>query len=131
MALKGTSTWLRYLVNTWTLVLFTAIVVDFVQKNALEGILGPIAAIYVGVLVIYSAEKEFERWTDYYEGRHPGEIYVICWTILIAFLVAISFFVNKEYKVPSEIVSTYIAVISIMAFTQKSKTFFRKKRVVR
>ncbi len=125
--LKETSTWLRYIVNTWTLILFGAIVLDFFKHNALEFTLGPIAAIYVGSLVVYSAEKEFERWAEYYAGIHPGEIYVVCWTILIAVLILISFFLDIEYKVPSEIVSTYIAVISIMAFTRKSKSFFTKR----
>ncbi len=125
--LKVTSAWLRHITNLWTFVLFVAIVVDYVKQNEWEFALGPIAAIYVGVLVVYSAEKEFERWAEYYDGRHPGEIYVFCWTVLISLLIISSFFINTHYKIPSEIVSTYIAVIGIMAFTRKSKSFFSKK----
>ena len=128
MTHKVTSTWLRYLVNIWTLVLFISIIFDFFEVNLFEHALGPIAAIYVGALVIYSAEKEFERWTEYYDGRHPGEIYVVCWTILMILLILASFFINHEYKIPSEIVSTYIAVIGVMAFTSKSKAFFFQRR---
>lgn len=123
-----TSAWLRYLVNTWTLILFIIIIFDFVEHNLYEYLIGPAAAVYVGALVIYSAEKEFERWSDYYEGRHPGEIYVFCWTILIIILILLPLFIKTDYKLPSEVVATYIAVISILAFTNKSKTLFRRKK---
>jgi hypothetical protein len=127
MVKRGTSTWLRYIVNLWTLILFVLVVLDFLDPGAYAHDLGPVAAVYVGALVIYSAEKEFERWAEYYDGRHPGEIYVFCWTLLIALLVLASLFFNTEYTLPPEIISTYIAVISIMAFTRKSKSFFEKK----
>ena len=123
-----TSTWLRYLVNFWTLVSFAIVITDFFKTNSLEIVLGPTLTVYIGVLVIYSAEKEFERWAEYYEGRHPGELYVIGWTILIALLLLASFFWGKIYHLPAEVVSTYIGVISIMAFTRKSKSFFNYKK---
>ena len=128
MAKNPTSAWLRYLVNLWTIISFGVIVVDFLGDNSFEIVLGPTLAIYVGILVIYSAEKEFERWAEYYEGRHPGEIYVFCWTLLLILLVVSSFFIRTNYKLPSEVVSTYIGVISIMAFTRKSKSFFKRRR---
>ncbi|MCR4274870.1 MAG: hypothetical protein NUW02_02365 [Candidatus Campbellbacteria bacterium] len=70
----------RYLVNMWTVFLFVIIIWDFVTNNGLGNIIGAVAAIYTGALVIYSAEKEFERWSDNHAGRHPGELYVIAWT---------------------------------------------------
>ena len=123
-----TSTWLRYLVNFWTLVSFAVVITDFFKGNSLEIVLGPTLTVYIGVLVIYSAEKEFERWAEFYEGRHPGEFYVIGWTMLITLLLLASFFWEKSYHLPSEIISTYIGVISIMAFTRKSKSFFNYKK---
>ena len=125
---KDTSTWLRYLVNIWTLVFFAVILYNFANSNGFEEILGPVAAIYVGGLVIYSAEKEFERWADYYEGRHPGEIYVVAWTILMVTLITSEFIFKFGTKIPSEVVSSYIAVLSIMAITKKSKSLFISKR---
>ncbi len=98
------------------------------DKGISESALGPISAVYVGALVVYSAEKEFERWAEYYNGRHPGEVYVIAWTVLMVFLSIASVTFYKEYKIPSEIISSYIAVLSILAITKKSKSFYREKK---
>jgi hypothetical protein len=125
---KDTSAWLRYIVNIWTLFTFAAIIYNFAMRDAFEAALGPVTAIYVGALIIYSAEKEFERWAEYYDGRHPGEIYVIAWTALLLALTIASFSIYKEYLIPSEVISAYIAVLSILAITKKSKSFFVKKR---
>ncbi len=125
---KDTSTWLRYIVNIWTFVLFAGVILNMLDIGISESALGPIAALYVGALVVYSAEKEFERWAEYYHGRHPGEIYVILWTILMFSLSLVSFTIHKEYKIPSEIISSYIAVLSILAITKKSKSFYREKK---
>lgn len=120
----------RYLVNAWTIFLFTLIIWDFVTNNGLSNIIGAVAAIYTGALVIYSAEKEFERWSDKHSGRHPGELYVIVWTILMVLLFSAEAILQKPYTVPHEIIATYIAVISILAITKKSKGYyFRKKGV--
>ena len=125
---KDTSTWLRYIVNIWTLVLFAGIGLNFFYDDMLERALGPICAIYIGVLVIYSAEKEFERWSDYYQGRHPGEIYVVAWTFILVLLSLAGLLFHHEYKVPSEVLATYIAVLSILAITKKSKSFYRENK---
>lgn len=125
---KSASAWLRYICNIWTIISLGIVVADFLRLNSLEPILGPTLAIYIGVLVVYSAEKEFERWTEYYEGRHPGELYIIAWTVLIAILLAAALFVERDYHLPEEVVATYIGVISIMAFTNKSKAFFNRRR---
>lgn len=128
MSKKSTSVWLRYLTNLWTLIAFFVIAIDFFTHNGHQSAIGPVLAVYIGTLVVYSAEKEFERWAEYYEGRHPGDIYVICWTILLVFLVLASFIIEPDYKIPPEIISTYIGVISIMAFTRKSKSFFKGRK---
>jgi hypothetical protein len=125
---KSASTWLRYICNLWTIVSLGIVVADFLKSNSLESVLGPTLAIYIGVLVVYSAQKEFERWAEYYKGRHPGELYVIAWTVLIAVLLVASLFVERDYHLPEEVVATYIGVISIMAFTNKSKSFFNRRR---
>lgn len=125
---KSTSAWLRYICNIWTIISLGIVVADFLGSNSLEAILGPTLAIYIGVLVVYSAEKEFERWTEYYEGRHPGELYIIAWTALIAILLAAALFVERDYHLPEEVVATYIGMISIMAFTNKSKSFFNRRK---
>jgi len=89
--------------------------------------MGPVLAAYVGVLTIYAGTKEFDRWNDYHDGRHPGEIYVVFWTMLIAVLVFLGMYKGHSYKISSEIVATYIAVLGIFALTQKSKELFKHK----
>ncbi len=115
---------LRYVLNFWTIILFVFIVYDFLEVNALEHILGPLSAIYAGLLAIYSAEKEFERWHFIHLRRHPGEVYVIMWTVLIVGLFIGEFVYKPGYTLEPEIISTYIVVLGILAITKKSKSVF-------
>lgn len=90
--------------------------------------MGPILATYVGLLSIYAGTKEFDRWHDYHDGKHPGEWYVIIWTILVVILMALNIFANHNYRLPSEVIAAYIAVLGIFALTQKSKEFFQRRQ---
>jgi len=111
----------RHLSNFWATVLYVVIVADFYYKNSLTEFIGPISAIYVAVLAIYSAQKEFERWHDFNVGRHPGELYVVVWTILVFSFFILELFYKGIYKLPSEVVTTYIVVIGVLAITKRSK----------
>ena len=115
----------RYLVNFWSVVLYFTIVADFLMHNGLSEFLGPISAIYIAVLAIYSVQKEFERWHDYNIGRHPGEVYVFFWTVLIIILLILEVIYSGHYKLPSEIVTTYIVVVGVLAITKRSKKNYR------
>lgn len=115
----------RYLVNFWALVLYVAIIADFFQRNGLSEFLGPISAIYIAALAIYSAQKEFERWHDYNIGRHPGEVYVFIWTLLIILLLVLEIIYHGSYKLPNEVFTTYIVVIGVLAITKRSKKNYR------
>lgn len=116
----------RYLTNFWTLVLYVVVVWDFLTANALTEFLGPVCAIYIAVLAVFSAEKEFERWHDYNIGRHPGEMYVFFWTLMIVVLLVLEFSHYRDYILPSEVFSTYIVVLGVLAVTRKSKTHYRR-----
>ena len=118
----------RYLLNFWTVVLYIVIIYDFYTKNGLSEFLGPLSSIYIALLAVYTAEKEFERWHDYHKGRHPGERYVIIWTLLILAMLILEFTYHNGYKLPSEVFSTYIVVLGILAITQKSKANYSRKR---
>jgi hypothetical protein len=117
----------RWLVNVWTFVLFFFILADFFNNGGLDNILGPVAAIYVASLAIYSAEKEFERWQLYSVGRHPGEVYVFIWTMLVIGMFVYTLVTKSSYKMSQEIFSTYIVVLGILAITRKSKNLFKER----
>lgn len=117
--------------NLWTLVLFSAIIYDYSTSNGLHDLLIPIAAIYTGVLAIYSTEKEFMRWRHLHTTKHPGEIYVIIWTVLIFSILIAGWLTRKycgcslqEYHFPAEVVSAYIVVMGILAITKQSKSLY-------
>lgn len=118
----------RYLINFWSLFFFLAIIADLYQGNALVHPLNIVAAIYVSVLAIYVGDKEFERWYDKHAGKHPGEIFVIAWSIIIFLLLISSFLFNGYYQVPNSVISSYIAVLTILVVTNKSKQMYRIRR---
>lgn len=117
----------RWMTNFWTFVSFMLIFENFRLPGSLSHLLGPVLAIYVAILAIFSAEKEFERWHWYNKSRHLGEIYVVLWTITIFSLFALSYFYNSSYRIESEIFSTYIVVLGILAITRKSKQIFMEQ----
>lgn len=118
--------------NFWSVVIFVLLVLDYLKENAIDYIIGPLAAIYIGLLAIYVGDKEFRRW-HYMDnkGRHPGELFVIIWTVLIFFIVFSDFFFSKHFILPEGITSAYIGVLSVMVITQESKNLYKKKKVHR
>ena len=120
----------RKITNFWCLIFFVAIVYDFLNNNYLSNneILLAIAAIYCATLAIYSAEKEFRRWHHMHESIHPGEIYAIVWTILVIGIVVSSIIFRLPYHMPPEVSASYIAVISILALTRESKSYYKSKK---
>lgn len=113
--------------NLWCLMAYFVILYDFFYEHALGGILPSVLVIYVAILVIYVGLKEFERWYEIQSGRHPGELFVIGWTIVMLVLVIGKIFLHKQTPIPEEAISTYIAVLSIMAISQKSKRLKEEK----
>ena len=121
---KYSSTLWRWMTNFWTVVAFALIFQNFRLSGGLSHLLGPVLAIYVAILAIFSAEKEFERWHWYNKSRHLGEIYVVLWTIAIISLLFFSYLYGNVYRIETEIFSTYIVVLGILAITRKSKQIF-------
>lgn len=118
---------LRWSTQLWTVILFSMIILDFLHNNAFLGIVEPLAVLYIATLALYSAEKEFERWYEFNIGRHPGEAYVVLWTILLSGIIVAEVFTHKHYHLPSEVVATYIGVLGILAITRKSKELYIEK----
>lgn len=118
----------RKLINAWTFIFFIMVIIDFLYGNALEDTLNTISSIYIGVLAIYVSNKEFERWYDRHEESHPGEVFVVVWTALVTGLLVIDLIYGKFYKIPSAVISSYIAVLTILVITNKSKALYTLKK---
>ena len=118
----------RIITNFWTYVFIGFLVVDFVSGNHFEFLIAPFSVIYIGILGLYVGTKEFDRWYDFHESRHPGEFFVIAWTVVIFGLLITSLFLKNEYKVSSEAIAVYIMVLSVFALTQKSKKMHQRKK---
>ena len=118
----------RYTTNIWCLISYAAIIYDFIYDHALGDILPSILVVYVALLTIFVGVKEFERWFETHNSRHPGEWFVIGWTIIVIGIFAAKIILHSKYQIPGEVLSTYIAVVSIMAITQKSKKMKSKRR---
>ncbi len=123
---SGLKFW-RNMTAFWTVVLFFVIIWDFINNGSHADLLSVICAIYAVVLSVFSADKEFERWNDYHEERHPGEIYVIIWTVLVFGILFLDFAFEKTYRIPSEVIATYVVVLGILAVTRKSKSIYKIK----
>jgi hypothetical protein len=119
----------RLAVDFWTGVFFAAIIYDFFRENFIADsqIMIAIATIYVAILAFYSAEKEFRRWHHMHTSMHPGEAYVLIWTVFIVLLISAQAFLHLDYHMPPEVSASYIAVVSILALTRESKNWYKKK----
>ncbi len=125
---KNEKIW-RVLTNIWTVVFMVFLIADFFAKNKYEYLTAPFSVIYIAILGLYVGTKEFDRWYEMHDGRHPGEIFVIAWTIVIMSLLGLSVFLNRGgYSVSSEAIAYYIMLLSVFALTQKSKTLHDQKR---
>ncbi|HUX36002.1 MAG TPA: hypothetical protein VMV71_03150 [Candidatus Paceibacterota bacterium] len=112
----------RILANFWTIFLGIFLIVDFFSFNKLDYLTATFSVIYTAVLSLYVGTKEFERWCDVYkERRHPGEVFIIMWTILIAFLLSAKVILGSQYSVSPEAVADYLIVLSLFALTRRSK----------
>jgi hypothetical protein len=105
------------------------VAVDFFSFHRYETLTTPLAAIYAGILTLYAGTKEFDRWYDIHDERHPGEFFVFGWTALIFVLFVVMLVSSEPYAIPPEVIASYIMVLSIFALTQKSKQLHRRRAV--
>jgi len=120
----------RYLINFWSFLFFIFIICDFLTNNSCLEILSALSTVYISVLAIYVSNKEFERWYDRHQGQHPGEVFVIAWSILIFVLLVLDFVFAKSYTMPSSVLSAYIAVLTILVITAKSKEMYQSRKQI-
>jgi len=120
---------LRIFINLWTFLVLPFVVLNFVLEDRLSYLAVPTAVLYTGLLALYVGTKEFDRWYKTHRGRHPGEWFVILWTAVMAALFVASVFLGPAHTIHSELVAVYVAVLSLYAFTHKSKEFHRARQV--
>jgi len=130
LAFKDEKIW-RILTNFWTFIFIAFLVMDFFSGNVFDYIIAPASVIYIGILGLYVGTKEFDRWYDLHESLHPGEIFVIAWTVVIFGLIILSALMNGGHKLSSEAVADYIMVLSVFALTQKSKKMHQRKKSIK
>src|SRR5690349_13828724 len=119
----------RGLTNFWTAVLLFFIVTNFFTHDMYSYLVTPLAALYTGTLALYVGTKEFERWYEKHESKHPGEWFVIAWSAVMFLVISLSFVLGPDYHIPSEtIVAVYIGVLTLFAFTQKSKSLHKRRK---
>ncbi len=118
----------RIISTIWTIAFMIFLTANFFAMDKYDGLNAPLSAVYAGILTLYVTTKEFDRWYDFHDGRHPGEIFVIGWTILMFALSTIAFFSVKQYHIAPEVTANYILVLSIFALTQKSKQLHHRHR---
>ncbi|MCX6788872.1 MAG: hypothetical protein WCO21_03035 [bacterium] len=122
--MKDEKIW-RILSNIWTVFFLAFLIYDFFVLDRFAYLVAPFSVIYVSILSLYAATKEFDRWYSIHDGRHPGEKFVILWTFVIFFLMFASFLSDGKYKLSPEAVASYIMNLSIFALTQKSKAMYK------
>lgn len=107
------------------------IVMNFFSMDFYSDLIAPLSALYAGILTIYVGTKEFDRWYDLHDGRHPGELFVIFWTALISSLFVVSFISGTHYHLASDIIADYILVLTVFALTQKSKKLHHHRKNIK
>lgn len=117
----------RHLINAWSILFFLVVIVDFLTNNACRDVINVLATLYIAILAIYVSDKEFERWYHRHRSQHPGEFFVIAWTVLIFGLVVSNLIFHEPYEIPGSVISSYIAVLTILAITRKSKELYINK----
>ncbi|MCX8016184.1 MAG: hypothetical protein N2692_02725 [Patescibacteria group bacterium] len=123
----NTSTFWRYLVYFWNIVFYIIVIADILYSNKYQKALEIAGVIFMAMLSIYAGTKEFERWFSVYKARHPGEVFVVSWTILIVLLIILPYILDNNYKLPDIIVYCYISVLTIFALTRRSRSLYQKK----
>lgn len=118
----------KHVVNFWSLVAFIVFILHFFSRGVFEAANSMISILYPAVLTIYTGQKEFSRWkSKAYHSHFFGEFFVVLWTAIFMAFVIISTVTSGTYRVSLEMVTTYVAVLSIYAVTLKSKEMRARK----
>jgi len=118
----------RVLAVIWGTLYLVLITLDFFFANKYEYVLGSFGTLYIAVLSIFVGSKEFDRWHDAHPGKRHGEFFVIIFSIVLIIFFISSLFLGSEYKVGTDVIATYIAILSVYVLSQKSKELYGEHR---
>lgn len=119
----------RYLANIWLVATVFIIVVDFWSGGKYTYLISPLSILYITLLSVYITSKEFKRWGNRYQGRHPGEIAIVIWTVLIFILIVSNVYLGSSYRISQDTISTYLVVVALFIVSRGSKMiYFRRQR---
>lgn len=118
----------KWLANLWAILTILLYLVDFFSGNKYNASAGATSVIYISLLGLYAGSKEFDRWTSTHRSISFGEIFIVLWTALMVMMAVLAPFSQGKLTVPSEAITTYIAVLGVFAITQKSKNLNTKRR---
>jgi uncharacterized membrane protein len=118
----------RALANFWTAVFMVFLFLNAFGHGAYDFLVVPFAFLYIGILSVFVGTKEFDRWYDRHQSRHPGEVFIAIWTAVVFVLFTMSYLKVTPYSLAHEVVAVYIAVLSIFAVTQRSKLLHEEAR---
>ncbi len=118
----------KWLANLWAVLTLILYLIDFFSGNKYNASAGATSVIYISLLGLYAGSKEFDRWTSSHPSVSYGETFIILWTVTMILMALWAPFSQGRLSVPSEAVTTYIAVLGVYAITQKSKNLNIKNR---
>jgi peptidoglycan/LPS O-acetylase OafA/YrhL len=117
----------RLLAVVWGTLYLFVITMDFFLKDEYGYIIGPFSVLYIAVLSIFVGSKEFDRWHERHPGKKHGEIFVVAFSVLLVIFFILSIFLGPEHKVGSDVIATYVAILSVYVISQKSKELYGEK----
>ncbi len=120
---RETKIW-RTLTNFWTAIYLLFLFLEFFSADRYSFLVVPLSFLYIGILSVYVGTKEFDRWYHLHKSQHPGELFVVLWTVAIFVLFSLSAYFSHQFELAHETVAVYIAVLSIFAVTQRSKMLY-------
>ena len=117
----------RLLTHFWGILTAIFFLIHFLQIINLSQTIKTLAVIYIGILSLFTATKEFNRWQDKtFLSNHRGELFIFIWTILIIFFIVLSAFNPAAYQISGEFTATYLSILGIFAISRKSRSLKRK-----
>ena len=114
------------LTHFMTIVYFGGFFIEFFSRGAIKPI-SQMSIIYTSLLTAYAGEKELRRWNGLIEQDAKGGKgeYIVClWFLFYTFCWFFSTF-KPAYKIPIELPTACISVLSILFGSKASKRFYQ------